>query len=129
MDKIRKFRFWCQKVLPLVYDDSLSYYEVLCKVVDYLNHVIQDTNTLIDDVDDLKAQVDEFQEFIDNFDTAWAKEVIEEYIASMIFVEINDAGYIVYNIPGGWDRITFYTTGRDIFLPLEPEYGHLVLAY
>ena len=27
------FRFWCQTVLPLVYDDSLSYYELLNKVV------------------------------------------------------------------------------------------------
>lgn len=31
------FKFWCAKVLPLVYDDSLSYYEFLCK----LNQVIQ----------------------------------------------------------------------------------------
>ena len=31
------FKFWCAKVLPLVYDDSLSYYEFLCK----LNNVIQ----------------------------------------------------------------------------------------
>ena len=30
------FKFWCQKALPLVYDDSLSYYEVLCKVVSTL---------------------------------------------------------------------------------------------
>lgn len=41
---IKPFRFWCQKVLPLVYDDSLSYMELLCKVVNYLNHVIEDVN-------------------------------------------------------------------------------------
>ena len=35
-------RFWCQKVLPLVYDDSLSYYELLNKVVVYLNNTITD---------------------------------------------------------------------------------------
>ena len=34
--RLAPFRFWCQKVLPLVYDDSLSYNELLCKVVDYL---------------------------------------------------------------------------------------------
>lgn len=39
---LRPFRFWCQKVLPLVYDDSLSYYELLCKVVDYLNKTRED---------------------------------------------------------------------------------------
>ena len=36
------FRFWCQKVLPLVYDDSLSYYELINKVVEYLNNAISD---------------------------------------------------------------------------------------
>lgn len=44
--KINNFRFWCNKVLPLVYDDSLSYYEVLCKVVDYLNTCIDNLNYL-----------------------------------------------------------------------------------
>ena len=41
---MKPFRFWCQKVLPLVYDDSLSYMELLCKVVDYMNHIIEDIN-------------------------------------------------------------------------------------
>lgn len=40
------FRFWCQKVLPLVYDDSLSYYELLCKVVKYLNNTNEDVKLL-----------------------------------------------------------------------------------
>ena len=37
---IDKIRFWCNKILPLVYDDSLSYYEVLCKISAKLNEVI-----------------------------------------------------------------------------------------
>lgn len=41
---MKPFRFWCQKVLPLVYDDSLSYMELLGKVINYLNHVIEDVN-------------------------------------------------------------------------------------
>lgn len=39
---INSFRFWCNKILPLVYDESLSYYELLCKVIDYLNTVVRD---------------------------------------------------------------------------------------
>ena len=31
MNNLSPFRLWCQKVLPLVYDDSLSYYELLFK--------------------------------------------------------------------------------------------------
>lgn len=44
--RINDFKFWCQKVLPLVYDDSLSYYEVLCKMSEYLNGVIDNVNEL-----------------------------------------------------------------------------------
>lgn len=38
-----KLYVWVQKVLPLVYDDSLSYYEVLAKVVAKLNELINYT--------------------------------------------------------------------------------------
>lgn len=41
---IKPIRFFCQKVLPLVYDDSLSYYEVLCKMNAKLNEVINAIN-------------------------------------------------------------------------------------
>lgn len=33
--------FYCQKVLPLTYDNSLSYYEQLCKTTHKINEVIQ----------------------------------------------------------------------------------------
>lgn len=44
------FRFWCQTALPLVYDDSLSYYELLNKVVVYLNNVIKDVSATEENV-------------------------------------------------------------------------------
>ena len=50
-----KFRFWCQKVLPLVYDQSLSYYEVLCKVVEYVNGIKEDFETLAEQFDDAEG--------------------------------------------------------------------------
>ena len=49
---LKHFRFWCQKVLPLVYDDSISYYEVLCKLCHYLNDVIENVNSIPDYIDD-----------------------------------------------------------------------------
>ena len=33
------FKFWCHKVLPLVYDDSISYYEFLCKIAKLVNDI------------------------------------------------------------------------------------------
>ena len=73
------FRFWCQKVLPMVYDDSLSYYELLCKVVDYLNKVISSTNGVIDNVDELKNDLTKVEDWIKNFDTTYAEKIIAEY--------------------------------------------------
>ena len=127
--EFKTFRFWCYKDLPLVYDDSLSYYEVLCKVVKYINDLIEADKILSDELEELKKDVSAIQEFIDNFDTSFAERVIRESIATMIFVEITDAGYIVYNIPENWNDITFNTTGLDINLALQQEYGHLVLSY
>ena len=50
----KELKFWCQKVLPLVYDDSLSYMEVLCKVINYLNNCISDIDLLRQEIEDLK---------------------------------------------------------------------------
>ena len=43
---INKLKFWSNKILPLVYDESLSYYEVLCKVRDAINALV-DANTAL----------------------------------------------------------------------------------
>ena len=123
-----KFRFWCQKVLPLVYDDSLSYYEVLCKVVEYINNLIEQDKVFADDIAELKTDLEQVQEWIDNFDTSYAEQIIKDHIATMIFVEINKEGYIVYNIPEEWADITFNTVGKDIAIS-GVDYGTLVLSY
>ena len=125
---LKHFRFWCQKVLPLVYDDSLSYYEVLCKVVTYINQIIDSENQIIENIEQLKEELEEVQDWINNFDTSFAESIIREYLATMIFVEISDAGYFLYFIPESWDDITFNTTGLDVTID-NYEYGRLVLSY
>ena len=133
---LHHFRFWCQKVLPLVYDDSLSYYEVLCKVVNYINNLIGTNNEIIKYVDELKAELKVVQDWIDNFDTSFAESIIREYLATMIFVEISDAGYFIYYIPESWNDVSFNTTGLDISNEelsdnghvTNYEYGRLVLS-
>lgn len=128
MPDFKHFHFWCQKVLPLVYDESLSYYEVLCKVVDYLNHMLDDVNNIVQDYDELKKELNEIQKWIQNFSADYLEKLIAEKIATMIFVEISDAGYIVYYIPETWNDITFNTTGLDVDVK-DKDYGHLVLSY
>lgn len=53
---LKPLRVWCQKVLPLVYDDSLSYYEFLCKMCNTLNEVINNVNTLPDYIANLVSE-------------------------------------------------------------------------
>lgn len=126
------FRFWCFKVLPLVYDDSLSYYEILCKMVTYINNLIETDKLQNVEIDKLKKELQIVQNWIDNFDTSYAESIIAHYLATMIFVTISDEGYIIYTIPKNWSCITFNTTGLDIGNNIgvgNYDYGHLVLSY
>ena len=45
---LNKMNFYCQPILPLVYDESMSYYETLCKVVGQLNTTGDAVNKLND---------------------------------------------------------------------------------
>ena len=97
--KLRPFRYWCQKVLPLVYDDSLSYYELLCKVVDYLNKAMADTETLNGDVTNMYTAFDELQGYVDHyFDTAdfqvYVQDAIDDLVETGQFDELITEGVI-----------------------------------
>jgi hypothetical protein len=140
-EMIQRMEFWCQKVLPLVYDDSLSYYELLCKVVDYLNKVIDNTNDLnkvvlknTEDIELLKKDItylnDELEKvkngeyvslYLDSI-IAWIDANLYDIvgrIAKFVFFEIDDEGYFNALIPESWDDIEFSTT----------DAGNLVLEY
>ena len=51
--KIDKIRACCTPVLPTAYDESLSYYELLCKITKNINQLIN----IYNDVDDTISQV------------------------------------------------------------------------
>lgn len=57
---VSKFKYpYCQKVLPLVYDDSLSYYENICQFVDKLNEMADYINNIeIGILEEAKAYTD-----------------------------------------------------------------------
>jgi len=140
-EMMQRMQFWCQKVLPLVYDDSLSYYELLCKVVDYLNRVIDNENDLnktvlqnIKDIEQLKLDIKFLQDemnkvkngdyvslYLDSI-IKWIDENLTELvarIAKFVFFELDDCGYFNAIIPSNWECIDFSTT----------EKGELVLKY
>lgn len=81
---LRPFRFWCHKVLPLVYDDALSYYELLCKVVDYLNKTMEDVDTLEGDVTNVYNAYYDLQDYVNSyFDSLDVQEAINNKLDHM----------------------------------------------
>lgn len=141
------FTFWCQKVLPLVYDNSLSYYEVLCKVIEYLNNVIKqvdaNTNQIHINQSDIKqlqaemAIVQQELEKVKNGDYVslyinalanWIDNNLQELVGRVVkyvFFGLTDDGYFCAYIPDSWNFINFDT----IIDTTSPLYGHLLLQW
>lgn len=76
------FRFWCQKVLPLVYDDSLSYYELLCKVVGKLNELAENQNNLSDEIKQVAQDLNDFKNQVPGMIEAKVEEWLNNYITT-----------------------------------------------
>ena len=76
MKDVTALRFWCHKVIPLVYDESLSYYEVLCKVAKKLNEVIESVNEQNETIENFISQdlTSEIEEIV--------SEELEGYVTS-----------------------------------------------
>lgn len=82
--KIETLRYWIQAILPLVYDESLSYMEFLSKVCAKLNEVIKQVNVISENVDPDKLQKvieDAVKEYIteDNYKQV-VKEIVDQEI-------------------------------------------------
>lgn len=74
-DGIPYLRFWCQKVLPAIYDQSLSYYEVLCKLAAFLNKMVEELEKMQGNIDALHKAYKELQD--------WVNAEIERFEAHM----------------------------------------------
>ena len=79
--RVGAFKFWCQKVLPAVYDDSLSYYELLCKVVHYLNTLADEINNQADAITELQEYCIKLEDLLNRFLDGEFTDVINAYIA------------------------------------------------
>lgn len=74
-DNIPFLRFWCQKVLPAVYDQSLSYYEALCKMGAFLNKMLEELEKMQDNIDALHEAFVNLQN--------WVNQEIERFETDM----------------------------------------------
>lgn len=145
--ELKSFKFWCQKVLPLVYDESLSYYEVLCKLVEYINTIIQNQdyfNVQLKEyglsIEQLKADVNLIKEELEKVKNGdyvslyidsiinWIDKNLQELVARIVkYVSfgLTKNGYFVAYIPPTWEFLQF-----DTIVDVNSElYGHLVLQW
>lgn len=70
-EKMGYINFWCQKVIPLVFDDSLSYYEAICKFMQKLNEVISALNNNAECIDELQGKYIILQNNFDALEVKW----------------------------------------------------------
>lgn len=116
-----------------------------------LDWIINHFKEFIDNLDSLnewrqthETEYQELKEFMDSINAGdlpdavyqelrtWIETNAIDIIGSLVksvYFGITDDGYFVAYIPESWGDIIFNTTGLDINLPIQPEYGHLVLSY
>lgn len=126
MYDITKMKMWCYKVLPLVYDDSLSYYEVLCKVVKKLNELIDNYSVSGETIKEMQNEIAQLQKWVDDFDTKFIEEVVQEYLEKVVKTVtfgISSGGYFMAVIPDWMSKLEFGTIQEGEL------YGHLTLSY
>ena len=83
-DSPAPFRAWSHKVLPSVFDDSLSYYETLCKLTQYINSLLTIHNSMGTDITNLFKAYEALQHYCnDYFDDADVQDEINQKLDSM----------------------------------------------
>ena len=137
---LSQLKYWCQTVLPAVFDDSLSYYELLAKVVDKLNEGLSSTSKLVGIVAENSENIAELQElfkkFIESGFDDYYRDQIEKWfndnafniyklIAKQVFFALTEDGYFCAYVPDSWKEITF-DTGANYG---TYTYGRLILRY
>lgn len=83
---IPKFRRFVLQNFPFIEEDfdALTDYQLICKVVEYLNKVIDSQNGLITETEELAAQFTELKSFVDNyFDNLDVQEEINNKLEEM----------------------------------------------
>lgn len=100
------FKFWCQKVLPLTYDNSLSYYEVLCKLTNNLQTVIEHDLEQDEDIESLKGDVFDFNMHLEELKKCIALDYDPNnmYSKGMYCIMNNDLYVCEESTTGEFDR-------------------------
>ena len=116
--------------LPAVYDDSLSFYETVCILINKLCEYASSTNATIEELQDM---VNELYDFVHG--TAWEDAVcqwvnenlpcIVAQVCKWFHFGINDNGNVICTIPLTWQdfRISW---NMDFG---SPDFGRLTIGW
>lgn len=130
---------WCAGLIPSVYDESLSYYEQIAKVLSVLEEVIKhlgETDANAEELKrlyySLKEQFDEFvdggfEEYYEDLLRAWIDEnapsIVEDMLLTGVFFGLTSDGYFCAYKPSTWEDVQFDTGA----IYGTEEYGRLIL--
>lgn len=124
MNKIDKLHFWAQKILPLVYDESLSYYELLCKVVDKLNEVVKNQNELFDEFEDVTQYVVQIAQQVvsDYFIEHDLNQMVDDAVSDQVQPLLENSNYLAgRNIVAYGDSL--FARSNSYINKLVSDYG------
>lgn len=141
------FRFYTQRVLPAVYGDELSYYEVLAKVRDKLNEIIEEMNSQGEGIVELQEMVTVIDKRVTELEQCcedvkngkyvelyldsiinWIDAHLENLVARTVkFVcfGLSKDGYFQAYVPATWKFLKFDTGA----VYGKPDYGCLILRW
>lgn len=81
---LERTKMYCAKVLPLVFDNSLSYYESLCKFMHKLNECIDAINAqnlnIIEFTHMVSLEIEKFESYIENRMTEFENQLKTEWL-------------------------------------------------
>ncbi len=122
------FAKWCEATIPSIYDDSLSYYEVVCKLLNLMKQQKKDLEELTLTVSDNKEMINGIQETIEtiNLTIATIEKQLEKYESgeySEIYVKAT-YDWIVNHIDDIFEMISKFTHFIQFGLSAN---GHLVI--
>lgn len=130
---------WCNLVIPTIFDDSLSYLEMVLKLRKVVNELVAATNQLgetsilqQEQIDYIKKQIEILEKRLDDFEKGYtikdgtieirmfAKDTLEQLqawveesfnrVAKFVTFGLTDDGYFCAYIPESWKDVEFDTS-------------------
>lgn len=116
--------------LPAVYDDSVSFYETVCKLIDDVNNLLNTANT---NYEQLAAAIKALQEYV--YGTPWQDAIcawvnanlpcIVGQVCKWFHFGIDDNGNVVCVIPTTWENLGIHWNMEYG----SPDFGKLTIGW